>query len=85
MVFLTAQVVPAVRAYFSDTSTVCIEEDEIGKNKNGNGDFKVKKEYAFVVPDSLSPLSTSVSLAISGEEITPPPCLEKHIPPPNFC
>ena len=85
IVFAAVQVVPAVKAFFSDTISVFIADEEKGEEKANSNDNKVKKDYVVFISHAselTNQLNTAFHLA---EKIHPSPCLEKLTPPPNFC
>lgn len=85
MLFAAVQIVPAVKAVLSDTTSVFIADEEKSEDKGSSNDNKAKKYFTVLVPQTLkldNQLNTAFHLA---EKINSSPCLEKLTPPPNFC
>ena len=84
MVFAAVQLAPAVKAFFTNTTSVFIADEEKGEEKGNNTCQKEKKDYpAFSIQSEK--LTHTISTAIHvAEKINPSPCLEKLTPPPNF-
>ena len=85
-VFTIVQVVPALQSVIKlDNGLVFNVGEEKGGEKTDTNEKKEKKDYSspslFVKAESIK---ASVTFHLA-EKIYPSPCLEKLIPPPNFC
>jgi hypothetical protein len=85
IVFAAVQIVPTVKAFFSDSTSIFIaDEDKVEETVN-NLDTKIKSDYTVFHFQSIE-LSQRLNTALHlAEKIHPSPCLEKLTPPPNFC
>ncbi len=81
MLFTMVQIVPSVMAFFSESTSVFIADEE----KGNNDDKKVKKDFTVVVYQAFYPDSHLVKAVESAVKISSPPFLKKPTPPPNFC
>lgn len=85
LIFAAVQVLPAVKAVLSDTTSVFIADEEKSEEKGTSSDNKAKKYITVFVSQSLE-LNNQIRTAFHlVEKIDPSPCLEKLTPPPNFC
>ncbi len=82
--FTLVQAGPAISNLFSTSTTIFMVDEE----KSGEKVEEIKKEKKEITIVTYQALEFSQIINIAlheAEKIQTPPCLEKLIPPPNFC